>query len=296
MTRIRADSRVAVRRQPYGRVWPGGNVAARSAILGLAALLALALLARPAAVQGQDVTVSEIAANPGEFNEQTVRVTGEVEDVLGPRAFTLEDDDLLFDEEVLVVAQRPLADRRAQAVDPQTLVDADVRVVGTVHQFNLDAFEERLGLDLDDSLLAEWAGRPAIVAWSIVPRPFVVAPPGVTVDQVTDDPSAYYGKTATVVGEIEDILGSRSFTIDGGDLLADEEILVVSALPIPAADDRPANGRLVEDADVRVTGLIRRFDSAELEGELGVDLDDSLHASWAGRPVIVARSIQAPVR
>lgn len=40
-------------------------------------------------------------------------------------------------------------------------------MTGPFRQFDLAAFERGLGADLEDSLFAEWNGRPAILATSI---------------------------------------------------------------------------------------------------------------------------------
>ena len=54
------------------------------------------------------ITIGDITDNPNAFIGQTVTVSGEVEDIVGPRAFTMGDEGFLFGEELLVVgAQGP---------------------------------------------------------------------------------------------------------------------------------------------------------------------------------------------
>jgi hypothetical protein len=119
------------------------------------------------------VTVNQLAANPAAFwgTEQLVTVVGEVEDTLGWRAFTIEDNDLLFDEELLVVSARPLLDRHGRTVESAFLGDDDILVSGTVRAFNLAELERELGVDLEDDLFTAWTGRPAIIAHSIYVPP-----------------------------------------------------------------------------------------------------------------------------
>src|SRR5688572_21988437 len=54
-------------------------------------------------------------------------------------------------------------------------------------------------------------------------QPAAYPPPTVTVDQITDNPGAYYGVAVTVVGDVEDVLGPRAFTVEDQDLLFDEK-------------------------------------------------------------------------
>ena len=53
---------------------------------------------------------------------------------------------------------------------------------------------------------------------------------------------------------------------------------------------RPAGAQLAEDDLIQVTGPFRRFNLAEFERDLGVDLDDNRFAAYDGQPAIVARS------
>ncbi len=89
----------------------------------------------------------------------------QVEEVIGPNAFTLDEDAPLaggIDNDLLVVS----AQENLPFINDE-LGDQEVRVRGTVRAFDLAAFEEEVGFDLDDNLFADWAGRPAIVARAI---------------------------------------------------------------------------------------------------------------------------------
>ena len=43
-----------------------------------------------------------------------------------------------------------------------------------------------------------------------------------------------------------------------------------------------------------MTGLLRAFDLAAIERQLGLDLNDSLFSGWAGKPALIARAIMLP--
>src|SRR3712207_3421497 len=75
--------------------------AALAAALALAPFVGGGTVAR---AQERDSTVDEIAANPAAYYGETVTVTGSVGEILGPRSFTVGDDDLFLHEEVPVVS------------------------------------------------------------------------------------------------------------------------------------------------------------------------------------------------
>jgi hypothetical protein len=264
----------------------------------LAVFLAVAFLTSlgtgSAAAQLASATATEIVANAAAYYGQEVTVVGDVDDVLGPRAFVIEDDDVLSFAQIPVVTAGPVLDRAGQpldrALDP--LSTNNVMVTGTVHQFNLQAFEAQLGLDLDDQQWAAWAGRPAIIATSAIPRPRYLSWQAATVDDVVDHPDVYLGQAVTVRGEVEDVVGPRSFTLEDDDLLFDDEVLVLTTGQMTDRAGQPLGADALVDRPVWVTGTVRLFDRAEIERDLGIDLDDGLFESWDGQSVIVARSIR----
>src|SRR3712207_9000735 len=52
---------------------------------------------------------------------------------------------------------------------PYTTLFRSVRVTGTLQQFDIIAFEQQQGVDLDDALYAEYQDRPALVAAEVQP-------------------------------------------------------------------------------------------------------------------------------
>lgn len=105
---------------------------------------------------------------------------------------------------------------------------------------------------------------------------------GVSIDDITDDPARYLGRTVTVGGEVNQILSPRAFVLEGDDLVGGDDLLVVGANEL---------GGISPDEVVLVSGPVRRFNLAEAERDLGVDLDDNLFRDFDGRPAIVARDI-----
>jgi hypothetical protein len=251
------------------------------------------------------MTVDRITDNPQAYYEQQVVVVGEIGDVHGERVFMIEDDDLLFDEEMVVVSSRPLAGNTGQAMDLGDFEGRRALIRGTVHQFNAAAFEDRLGIDLMNEDLDEYAGQPALIATSIVLDPNLYGPYGgmtdpspqaqmqsVTIDQITDNANAYVGRRVTVAGEVGEALGPRSFTVEDNDLLFEEEIAVIGARPLLDRNGQPYSDDALDDLRVMVTGTVHLFNEAEIERQMGLDLSDASLDGWEGRPVIVAESVR----
>ncbi|MDP8922244.1 MAG: hypothetical protein M3O34_05125 [Chloroflexota bacterium] len=70
-----------------------------------------------------------------------------------------------------------------------------------------------------------------------------------TVDEILDDPMAFYSERVTVSGEVGERLGALAFTVEDGDLLFGEHLLVIGA-PIP---DGPPTGAVSPEDGCRCT-------------------------------------------
>ncbi|MDP8922691.1 MAG: hypothetical protein M3O34_07415 [Chloroflexota bacterium] len=283
-----------------GRPYRAAAVArpGRSRLLWLLVLLAFAILAiallplagRPAAAAQAErpVTLEQITADPAAFHGSQVAVAGEVDMVLSQRAFTIEDDDVLFDDEILVIARDPLSPVAGRWGDAALLEDDIVLVLGTVRPLDLASIEQEIGADLDDDLFAYWTGRSAIVADAVVVNPRRPGPVDASVEDIAEDPVQFYDWSVAVRGEVEEVLGERAFILEQDDA----ELLVVAARPLGALLPGLAATPLAEDDLLGVRGPVRPFDVARFERDVGVDLDEEALASWEGRPALVARSLQ----
>jgi hypothetical protein len=116
---------------------------------------------------GANVSVADITSNWTNYDGQTVTVVADVEEVLGPRAFTLDEDSPLrggVDNDLLVVS--PQAGSLAD-IDDQWL-NNKVRVTGVVRRFAAVDVEREVGWDLDPRIEAEYEGkRPVLIATSV---------------------------------------------------------------------------------------------------------------------------------
>lgn len=105
---------------------------------------------------------------------------------------------------------------------------------------------------------------------------------GITVADVANEANAgLRGKTVTVSGEVEKVIGSKVFTIEGDRLFNDPEVLVVSATGSP----------IVEDTLVQVTGTVRELVVSEIEKEFALDLSQELEVEFKDKPVLIATAV-----
>jgi hypothetical protein len=228
----------------------------------------------PASAQqrGTAVELEAIVENPSQFVGRAVTVEGEIDDILSPSVFRMDNGDW-FDTDLLVVT----------AVTPGMMEffwteDDDIRVTGTVHVFRREKFERDPDILLGEQSYALWEGRPVLVANMIASLR--------SLGEITDDPYAFLGRTVSVRGEVDDVLGPRAFTLSTGGWFA-RDILVVSDEGLGRLD-----ASLTSDSEVQVTGPVRLFSRVAFERDFGVDLDDRAFADWEGRPAIFARSLQ----
>ena len=266
------------------------------------ALVIRAIGAERAARPAAGATVREIADDPARYYGQRVTVSGAVDTLIGPRAFTIGGRRFLGGQDLLIVGRDPLPTVAERPGTPGPAPADVVQVTGTVRQFGLAAFERELGADLDDAELANRAGQPAILATDVrlTPRADTAAgvPPltGVTVAAVANAPRQFVGQELTLRGEVDAVIGRQAFTIGDGDFVGDDRLLILSNTPLPVISGRPPDNPLLRDDLVRVTGTLRLFDPAAAERELGVDLDEASLRDWIGQPAIIARGLSLTPR
>lgn len=112
-------------------------------------------------------------------------------------------------------------------------------------------------------------------------------PGGASVEDITDQPSAYLGKQVRLAGEVEQVRGPQAFVLEGPGLIWDDEVLVLAGRPIELGGTSVS-----DDDDVIVEGVVRAAVIADLERELGWDLTPEIEAELSEQPVVVARRIR----
>lgn len=236
-----------------------------------AIILAVLVVVLPACNQsvssGSDITISEIANESNtDLIGKTVIVKGEVEEVISPKAFTIEDDQLFKDPEILVVnvTKAPIVE------------DTLVQVTGTIREFVGSEIEKKFDLNLTQEFEVEFRDKPALIATAVVLTP----PPG----EIAEEPSLFIGKTVTVSSKVNEVISPNAFTLDDKELIGGKELLVVGAIP---------SASLIRKGDtVLVTGMVRKQITAEMEKDFNFDLQPELEVEYESRPVVIAQSIK----
>lgn len=129
---------------------------------------------------------------------------------------------------------------------------------------------------------------------AVTPTPATAVSPGDTIKvaDITGNWTNYVGKTVTIVADIEEVKGPRAFTVDEDSPLKggiDNDLLVLSpkAGSLANIDDQWRKNK------VRVTGVVHKFVTVDIEREIGWDLDKQIEVEWEGkRPVLIATSIE----
>jgi hypothetical protein len=248
------------------------------------ALMAIALPActnqleanRPANEPG-NVTTEEVTDNTNELIGQTVTIRSEPIRKVDPNAFTVSDQEFFGSESILVVNA---------SGEPFTFPednDTEVQVTGEVRKLVVADLNREYNLDLDPDLYVDYEDKPVIIAQSLAPAP----EPG----EISENPSQYYGRTLAVSGEVENVYGTNTFTLDEDELFGGKDLLVV----VRNANTNTANTPIEVDQTVATTGVLREFVIADLEREYDFNWDEGivrqLEAEYKTRPVLVVERV-----
>ncbi|MBV6625969.1 MAG: hypothetical protein KI793_24065 [Rivularia sp. (in: Bacteria)] len=108
--------------------------------------------------------VNDIADKPAKYYNRRLALTGEIESIKNPKMFTLDEDDLLGEQDLLVLNPTP-----AMAVNNgQT-----VAVTGVIRPFLLAELEKDYKFTWDSGLRKEmelqYKGRPVLIADTVYP-------------------------------------------------------------------------------------------------------------------------------
>lgn len=110
---------------------------------------------------------------------------------------------------------------------------------------------------------------------------------GVHVADVTKSPNDFLGRTVTVRGDVEDVLGPRAFILE--DEGPGSAMLVVST-----ADAKVAPQQLADASDIRIVGEVRQFDAAKMQADVGVPATDERLKAVRDKPVLYAFAVLVP--
>lgn len=245
--------------------------------------LALAAVLLPACANEQErakapnatenVTTEQVSDNTNQLIGRTVTVRSEPLQKVGLASFTISDQQLFSSEPILVVnaSGKPF-------ILPE---DTEVQVTGTVRNLVVSEIEREYNLTLEPNLYREYENKPAIIAQSIAISP--------EAGEISKNPSQYYGRNLAIAGEVENITGPNTFSLDE-DQLVGEDLLVLHATPQTAIN---------QGGKVTVTGVIRPFVVAEIERDYDItwdlNLKRKLEAEYSNKPVVIATQVYPSV-
>jgi len=123
----------------------------------------------PGAMAAGVIDVDDITGNPDKYLGQTVTVIGEVDEVHGPDAFSLDEENPVaggIDNDLLVIGPQAAS---LEDLDDQWLND-EVRVTGTIGKMTVMEIEREIGWDLSPQLEVEVEGAKAVLIAKSVER------------------------------------------------------------------------------------------------------------------------------
>jgi hypothetical protein len=124
-----------------------------------------ALIARSIAVAPEP---GQLTSNPEQYYGKPLAVTGEVEEIQGANAFTLDEDQLFGGQELLVLRATPTASNQAAIQDGEK-----VAVTGVLRPFVVAELERDYDFNWDtgiqQQLEAEYRDKPVLIAEEVYP-------------------------------------------------------------------------------------------------------------------------------
>lgn len=222
------------------------------------------------------ISLENISGSPEEFYGQMVTIRGDFQESIDQNAFKLTRGGFLFfgGSEVLVV------NNTGQPILPPQNQNIPLQVTGEVRQLRVAELQRDFGWDFwNPDVYVQYDQRPVIVAESIALSP----DPG----QIADNPQLFYGQTIAVEGELNEYFTTNAMLLQDSRLIGGGDMLVL--LP-------PGANRINAGEDIVVTGEIRPFTMADIDGELDIrgwnpEMQTLLVQEFENRPVMFAENV-----
>lgn len=219
-----------------------------------------------------NATVQDVVDSTSQLIGQTVTVRNEVSRIISDGTFTIDDEKLFGNEEILVI----------NASGSPFFVPNDgteIQITGEVRQFDITSMTREFNLNFDTDTYLTYEGKPAIIA-----RSFALAPkPG----EITANPEKYYNKVLAVEAEVDEIRSPITFTLDEDRWFGGKDLLVL----------RPSSPQpmIKKDEKVVVIGMLRPFVISELDKDYKLTEDGNLRRTLElenrNKPVLIAEQI-----
>ena len=122
-------------------------------------------------MEGAAVGPADIVEDPQRYYGRTTTVGGAVGQVVEPRAFVMVEEQTAQDgpPSGVELAKEGLLVVRTGGPAPDVAELEHVRATGTLQEFDVTAFEQQQGVELDDNLYEGYQGEPVLVAAEVQP-------------------------------------------------------------------------------------------------------------------------------
>lgn len=115
--------------------------------------------------QNDSVTLEELTRRPDRFYGEQVTVNGRVGRTISPETFSLTSDDAAEGDDSFEVEAALVAGGEGSI--PALSEGQRVRVTGEVQRFNVEEVEQKIGVNLDDSLYADFEEKPVVLPGAV---------------------------------------------------------------------------------------------------------------------------------
>jgi hypothetical protein len=244
-------------------------------MMGLAAVLFRGCYYSQKIVEpSQIVTASNsVYATTGNLIGKTVTIRSKPIQKIGSSSFTIEDKRFLGGKPIVAI------NASGTPFDLPNDPDTQVQVTGQVRKLVPSEIEREFHLRLQDKYYKNYTNRPAIIARSIA-----IAP---EVEQITQNPSQFYGKKLAVMGKVENIETPVLFTVDQNHFSNTKELLVLLKTPPKKA--------ITQDQTIALTGVIQPFVADNLARDYKLNWDSGMkkqmEATYGHTPVLIAEVV-----
>lgn len=245
-------------------------------------IVTIMLLLLVSAVSAQEMAVlpaDDVLDDPETYYGESITIEGDIVNLLDEDTVAIEDDDIISADELPIILINDEID--LMAFDE----DSRVQAAGTLRQFVRNDIAADFDLDLTDPAYIDLEGSPVLMVENMVALERDPNDPVTTLDDVLDNPDAYYNETVTVTGEIDEIdtYGIGTAIIEDNDTFIDEQMPIFTT-----ADAGFTLNETLEDQQVMVTGTVQQFIVQEFSNYA---LTDPYWDAYVRQPVLVAEDI-----
>lgn len=228
------------------------------------------------------IGVGEAVENPNEYQDESVTVSGEVNQVLDPFAYTIGGEEFADGHELLIIGPPPPVTDDGTA-EPETSVQPEdiVQVSGNLRQTDVAEIEQDMEIEISADIPQELQDQPILVAQGSVVTARQQPAQGdvVEVEELIENQDEYIGDAATIEGEVTDSFEQAAVEVDG-------ELLVIDTT------ETLTEQALEEAESVQAAGEIIAYDQEAIQDEVDLDIDGSDLDRFEGQPVMLADALQ----